>query len=99
MNKVDFLLRYIKYTRTNINGCIEWIASLDNHGYGQMTMHGKARKAHILAYIFFKGKRNKSLDIDHLCMNKACCNPEHLEQVTHRVNMLRGNSPVAVNAR
>jgi len=48
--------------------------------------------AHRISYIVFKGSINPELEIDHLCRNRKCVNPEHLEQVTHYENCLRGNT-------
>lgn len=46
--------------------------------------------AHIWAREFLVGEREPGLDLDHLCRNRACCNPDHLEPVTRYVNLLRG---------
>lgn len=56
--------------------------------------------AHRLSYEHFKGvELPKGLHIDHLCRNRRCWNPEHLELVTQKVNNARGNSPGAVAKR
>jgi hypothetical protein len=47
----------------------------------------------------FKGPISGNLQIDHLCRNRACCNPEHLEAVSRKENILRGKAPSAVNAK
>ncbi len=56
-------------------------------------------RAHRLAYFLVKGPIPDGLQIDHLCRNKRCVNPDHLEAVTGRENILRGISPTAINAR
>jgi hypothetical protein len=54
--------------------------------------------AHRFAYQMLVGPIPEGLTLDHLCRNTGCCNPEHLEAVTHRDNVLRGVSFAAVNA-
>ena len=76
--------------------CIEWWGRIDPHsGYGSS---GKLR-AHRMIYAECFGPIERGLVIDHLCRNKRCVNPEHLEAVTQRVNVLRGTGPVAQRAR
>jgi hypothetical protein len=55
--------------------------------------------AHRFAYSVLVGPIPDGLQIDHLCRNEMCVNPEHLEPVTQRINMLRGTGPQAVNAQ
>src|SRR2546428_7162309 len=71
------------------NGCWEWIGCLDAHGYGAIGFNGKTIKAHRFFYELFVGSLNHDLTIDHLCKNKRCVNPEHLEQVTLSINISR----------
>ena len=70
-------------------GCIEWIGILDWHGYGVINIGRKPKRAHRFIYERIKGPIPIGLELDHLCRNKACVNPDHLEPVTHRENMLR----------
>lgn len=83
--------------------CWNWTGSLSTSGYGQITGYVNDEKTnlitHRVVYEHFKGKIPKNHSIDHLCRNKLCQNPEHLEAVTPRVNTLRGVSAVAINAQ
>lgn len=72
--------------------CWEWQASRGSHGYGQIAYKGKPRLAHRLSYELLAGPIPAGLDIDHLCRNRGCVNPGHLEPVTRSVNLRRGES-------
>lgn len=82
-------------------GCWEWTASrYVQNGYGQFGFKGKnSRTAHSVAWEALIGPVPEGLELDHLCRNRACCNPAHLEPVTHRENTLRGTSPSALHAK
>ena len=69
------------------------------HGYGYIWKDGKMLRAHRLAYELARGPIPAGRTIDHLCRNKACVNPTHLEVVSFRTNTLRGVGPTARNAR
>lgn len=55
--------------------------------------------AHRVAYELLIGPIPAGMTLDHLCRNRLCVNPVHLEAVTNRVNILRGTSPAAIHAR
>lgn len=59
------------------------------HGYGYIGLDGKLKRAHRVYYEYFGGKIPEGKVIDHLCMNKACVNPDHLEPVSPRENRVR----------
>lgn len=73
----------------------------DKDGYSLITISNKSYKAHRLFYEVFKGVRiPEGLVLDHLCENKACVNPDPLEAVSHRENILRGNkTPGHLNSK
>lgn len=75
------------------NGCIEWMLTRDRDGYGMIKVGGKMRGAHRVAYEIHKREIPEGLQLDHLCRNRACINPEHLEPVTNRENQMRGRAP------
>lgn len=68
-------------------------------GYTQIKVRQARRYTHRVVYELRVGPVPEGMDLDHLCRVKHCANPDHLEPVTHRVNVLRGESPSAINAR
>jgi hypothetical protein len=70
--------------------CLEWVGAL-NLGYGWVSYQGKPQLAHRLAYEFAIGAIPEGLVIDHLCRNRKCINPAHLEAVTLAVNTRRAH--------
>lgn len=81
------------------DGCWQWNGAKVGHGYGVLGVEVGSRLAHRLSYEHFKGPISEGLTIDHLCMNTACVNPDHLEAVTNQVNNSRGSSMSAMHAR
>lgn len=72
------------------DSCWIWTATLYDSGYGRFRYNNKWNKAHRIAYNFLVGEIPEGLELDHLCRVRCCVNPDHLEPVTHRENMVRG---------
>lgn len=76
-------------TTVDANGCWNWKLAKNNRGYGMCLRRDWRGYAHRFAYTVFVGEIPEGAQIDHLCMNKACVNPEHLEPVSAKVNTQR----------
>lgn len=74
-------------------GCWQWLCMLNRQGYGNIRL-GKNKHvlAHRYVYKLYKGEIPDNKPLDHLCRNRSCVNPDHLEPVTHTENLRRGLS-------
>lgn len=85
------------------SGCWRWLGYVDPNGYGRKNLRkhegGGYVYAHRWSYEQMVGPIPEGLTIDHLCRNRGCVNPEHLEPVTRGENVLRGEGPAAQAAR
>lgn len=86
--------------RRRLDGdCWIYTGTLNPEGYGHMSHQNRVQPVHRLAYEALVGPIPQGLHIDHLCRRRSCFNPGHLEPVTVRENLLRGEGPPAVFAR
>lgn len=81
------------------SGCWLWLENEKTAGYGRIGVNGKKELAHRVSYEVFKGAIPEGMTIDHLCRVRCCINPDHLEPVSFKENILRGTNPAAINAR
>lgn len=82
----------------HLGSCWIWTAALAE-GYGVFSVENRQRRAHILAWMWAKGEIPEGCELDHLCRVRRCVRPDHLEAVTHWVNVARGVSPHGYNIR
>jgi len=76
-------------------GCWQWLGRLNLAGYGRFSLGGKSTTTQRAAHLLFVGPIPAGHTVDHLCRNRACANPAHLEAVPHRINLLRGQTITA----
>ena len=81
------------------NGCWEWTGYKSSHGYGRVVLGRRAYQVHRVVFERLRHAIPKGLELDHLCKKRDCVNPAHLEPVTHRENLLRGDGPTGINSR
>lgn len=97
--RIDASIRFSASVAVDHAGdCHVWTKYRDKHGYGRFWDGSRMTRAHVFAWVKMHGPVPAGLELDHLCRNRACCNPAHLDAVTHRVNMLRGGGCGSENA-
>ena len=84
--------------RPELGPCWVWTRGKSD-GYGMFWINGKQRQAHAVAHEWERGPIPGGFERDHLCRNRACCRPSHLQVVTHAVNTERGVSPHGLNTK
>lgn len=86
---------WAKVDRRAAEECWPWLG-MTRRGYGRFYVaKGALRSAHRISYELLVGPIPEGLELDHLCRNHSCVNPAHLEPVTHRENVLRGEGLAA----
>jgi len=89
---------YLWSNIVTVDSCWFWTGPMwggsgeDGQSYGRTS---RGRYAHRFSYEMAKGPIPAGMELDHLCRNRLCVNPDHLEPVTHRENILRGEHPTA----
>ena len=83
--------RVLSRCRRTDRGCLEYQGSISRNGYGRATTAtGTWGYTHRIVYEAKRGPIPPGAVLDHLCRNRRCCNPDHLEPVTQQVNTVRG---------
>ena len=92
--------RVLARTVLTETGCREFLGRIDSvTGYGRVKQNGRNTYTHrVVAAAVAGGSIKPGLQVDHLCRNRACCAPEHLEIVTRQVNMQRAHAARLVAA-
>lgn len=104
MKAKRFDARLTEHAAANPDGCWIWEGAVNRWGYGQTTVgngtkRGRTCVVHRESYERLVGAIPEGLQVDHLCRNRRCYNPKHLEPVSIAENVLRGEGPGAKNRR
>lgn len=99
MSDRRFALFMAKISICKVTGCWHWLGHTNKVSlYGQFWDGKRVVGAHVYSYIYHKGPVPEGLDLDHLCRVRRCVNPDHLEPVSRRENLLRGATFIAIAA-
>lgn len=95
----DPMIRLMEKVDKQPDGCWRWTGAKVASGYGSIRIDGRSLGAHRVAYMLFVGDIADGLQVDHLCRNRECVNPAHLEGVTQSENNRRSLSVSGTNRR
>ena len=90
LTPIERFMARVEVPTDGIDSCWEWLGVRNWGGYGEFYLDGKTRKAHRVSYELVRGNIPEGYQLDHLCSNRGCVNPYHLEPVTNAVNAKRG---------
>lgn len=91
---------WAKVDTTDPSGCWLWTGAVDPQtGYGRMYVEPSTLGAHRVAYLLLVGDIPEGQQLDHLCRVRRCVRPDHLEPVTQRENLLRGETLAAAHSK
>ncbi len=96
---IKSIVRFLEKVDDTKSNCWLWTATKNIDGYGMVTINSKLRSAHRVSYELFVSEIPNELMIDHLCRTRNCVNPEHMELVTNKENILRGKGIAAINSQ
>jgi len=105
LNKLNDFWKYVDKNgpvplhRPDLGACWVWKGSIASNGYSRFYTEMKQFFAHRISYFLTNGPIPAGKQVDHLCRNRSCTNPAHLEAVTRKENLLRGESFSAINSR
>src|SRR3989304_8337349 len=88
---------FISKSSSNSSGCLEWNGPKTDNGYGFFNINGGRIRSHRFSYEVNKDKIPEGFQLDHLCRNRLCVNPYHLQAVSSKTNTLRGFGLSAIN--
>ena len=90
---------WIKVDKRIPDGCWEWKGAILKNGYGRFWDGERNVLAHRFVYELCIHRITEKQHLDHICSNRGCVNPSHLQVLSNRENILKGNGPTAKNFR
>lgn len=97
MTDIERMMKFVEPVTES--GCWIWTGHLQPNGYGQFRFKGKAQYAHRASFELARGDIANGVDLDHLCRVRCCVNPDHLEPVSRKENLLRGTGSKLIGKR